>query len=160
MVRLDFVENLLLLRFQLFALLFRCLFAHRRKVRLFPLEILLCQKGLREGYVPEYGVLRKQVELLKDEPEVQALFADFRVGIALFFRRVEQLFAAEVQLSLVGHLQKVHAAQKRRFAAARRADDGKHLSPLQRNGDAFEYLVFTEFFTIIFQFEKRHTITP
>ena len=149
-------EHGLLLRLNLRALFLRRGPPRRRKLPLPGAERLLCQKRLREGYVSENGVLRKQIELLKDKPEMQALFADLRVGITLFFRRVEQFFAAEIQLALVGHLQKIHAAQKRRFAAARRPDDGENLSPLQRERNALEHLVFAEFFAIIFQFEKCH----
>lgn len=91
-------------------------------------------------------IVRKEVELLEHQSEVQSLFAYvFRIflvrGIA-----VEEHFAAYDNPSFVGGFEEVQATEQSGLAAAGRADYGEHFAFLQLEIDAFEHLVISETF--------------
>ena len=111
-------QDILALRLQPPTLRLVCDPADGAQVLLFLAQRALGEQRLREGDVFVHRVLRKEVELLEHEAEVQPLFADLRVGIGALFGRVEENFAADGQRALVGRFQKVEAAQERRLAAA------------------------------------------
>ena len=97
---------------------------------------LLRQKLQSEGDVLVYGVLWEQVEGLEHQTEVQAFFADLLVLVTA----VEQRLVRYGDLSAVGGLKEVEAAQKGGLAAARGADDGQNLAFFQREADTLENL--------------------
>ena len=105
----------------------------------------------RIGDVLQHRVVREQVEVL--EHQAEARFGLREHGLAAVHRTGAAVGChgkvAVGQAAAVKGFQQRHAAQKRGFAAAGRADDGDDLALLHRQGDIFEHLGLAEAFTCV-----------
>ena len=81
-------------------------------------------------------ILRKKIERLKNQPEMQAVAAYFRLGECGSIGRVKNRFPRDGKRAFVGRFQKIEAPQKGGFSAPGRTDNGKNLAFLQGKGDA------------------------
>ena len=75
--------------------------------------------------------MRKKIEVLEHQTEMQPLAADFALFLRCGVCRVEKRLAVHENFTLVGRRQEIEAAQQRRLAAAGRADDGDGLALFQ-----------------------------
>ena len=121
--------------------------------------LFFAQKLRRELDVGDGVVVREEVELLEHQPEMQPLFADVRRILFRLRAAVKEHFAVHGDGAFVRRFKEIEAAEQRRLAAARRADDGKHFAAIQLEIDAFQHLVRPETLFQSFHFEYCH-ITP
>ena len=121
------------------------------------LRALLDQnRGL--GDVLQHGVVGKEVEVLKHQAEggldAAQLGAAGVDGLAVYV--TSGILAQIGQVAAVHGLQQRGAAQQRALAAARRADDGHHLTLLHRQGDVVEHLQLPEVLAHVIDFQNFH----
>ena len=105
----------------------------------FEAGLLPLQQLPGQGDVLQGGVLGKQVEGLKHQPEVEPLFPHLALPLGGGVGGVKKRLAVDDDLSLVGGLQKVQAPQQGGLAGAGGADDGQGLAPLQVKADVPEH---------------------
>ena len=110
----------------------------------------------RQRHILQRRVLRKEIEALEHQSEVQPFLANiaFRAGVVL--RRVKQLFAPDGDDALVRRLQKIQAAQQRGLAAAGGADDAQRLPLLQREADVLQHRGVAEVLFDVLYVQNRH----
>ena len=94
----------------------------------------VCGKMGRDLDVLADGQVGHQVVELEDEPKLVAT-----VLAELLGRQAGQLRAAHVDRAAIGCLQAAHQVQKRRFAAARRAEQHANLAFVHRGGDVVQH---------------------
>ena len=121
------------------------------------LRALLDQnRGL--GDVLQHGIVGEEVEVLKHQAEGGLDAA--QLGAAGEHRLAVDvpggIFAQIGQIAAVHGLQQRGAAQQRALAAARRADDGHHLTLLHRQGDVVEHLQLPKVLAHMIDFQNFH----
>ena len=97
---------------------------------------LLGLKPRREHDVLQRRILREQVEVLENQPEVQAIAAYICVAQRFPAAGIKQRLAVNGDAAAVRQAKEIHAAQQRGLAASGGADDGQRLALLQREADA------------------------
>ena len=91
--------------------------------------------------------MRKQIELLKYEPEVQSFFSRlFILAVHGFPLRVngDQCLFPERHAPAVRLFQKVQTPQKRALSAPRRSDNGEHFPFFKGKAHILDDLKFTK----------------
>ena len=68
---------------------------------------------------------------LKNQPEMQALSADFLFFVKAGIRGIKKRLPAHKDCAAIGRFQKIQAAQQRCFSAAGGSDNGQHLPLFQ-----------------------------
>ena len=98
----------------------------------------------RERDVSLGRILREKVERLEHETEMQPLMPQMLLLLGCGVVRVEERLVIDEYAPGIRLLQKIEAAQQRRFAAAGGADDGDHLAGGERKADVAEYFCAAE----------------
>ena len=101
--------------------------------------LLLGQQFPGQGHVFQRRVLGKEVEGLKYQAEVEALFPHLALPLGGGIVCVEDDRPAHRDGAAVGLFQKVEAAQQGGLAAARGADDGQGLALFQGEADVLQH---------------------
>ena len=101
----------------------------------------------RERDVVEHAHVREEVEALEHDADVlaQRVEVDAAPGDA---------FAVEADLALLDRLERVDAAQQRRLAAARRADEAHDLVLVDAEAHAAQHLVVAEVLVHVVELEE------
>ena len=110
------------------------------------------QQGRGKGHILKSGVLGKQIKILENQTKMQPILADGFVIQSCGIVAVIKHLATDTDGAAVGSLQKVQTPQQGSLTAARRADDGKHLSLFQRKADTLQHLGLAKGLFDIFYF--------
>jgi hypothetical protein len=95
----------------------------------------------------------EEIEALEDDADIAPEAIDIDAG-------TRDAVAFEPDLAALDLLEPVDAAQKRGFAAARRADEADDLMLVHAQIQAVQHLDRTELFVNLFYFEERHLSCP
>ena len=119
---------------------------------------LLRQQFAGQGHVLESGVLRKKIERLEDQTEMQPFPSQFCTARRVLVFTVKDDFAVHADLPAVRRFQEVETAQQSGLSAAGGTDDGQGFALFQGETDVLQHLCDAEAFSKTGNFEDCHII--